>query len=150
MTADWGALQRAIDGEVVPPGSADYEAVRKPVMARFEHLRPAAVARCATPADVAATLAVARGLRLGMAIRSGGHSVAGRSSTDGVVLDVRPMGSVAVAGEVATVGAGVRLGELYDALAEHGLTIPPAAVPPSGSPASRSAVDWGSWAGSTA
>ena len=31
---------------------------------------------------------------------------------------------MAVAGEVATVGAGVRLGELYDALAEHGLTIP--------------------------
>jgi FAD/FMN-containing dehydrogenase len=57
-------------------------------------------------------------------IRSGGHSVAGRSSTDGVVLDVTPMGSVAVAGEVATVGAGVRLGELYDVLATHGLTIP--------------------------
>jgi FAD/FMN-containing dehydrogenase len=34
------------------------------------------------------------------------------------------MGSVAVAGEVATVGAGVRLGDLYDALATQGLTIP--------------------------
>ncbi len=63
-------------------------------------------------------------LGLPLAIRSGGHSVAGRSSTDGIVLDVTPMGSVAVAGEVATVGAGVRLGDLYDALAEHGLTIP--------------------------
>jgi FAD/FMN-containing dehydrogenase len=124
MTADWGALQRAIDGDVVLPGTPGYESVRKPVMARFEHLRPAAVVRCVTPADVAATLAVARELDLPMAIRSGGHSVAGRSSTDGVVLDVRPMGSVAVAGEVATVGAGVRLGELYDGLATHGLTIP--------------------------
>jgi FAD/FMN-containing dehydrogenase len=124
MTADWAALQRAIDGDVVLPGSADYESVRKPVMARFEHLRPAAVVQSATPADVAATLAVVRGLRLPTAIRSGGHSVAGRSSTDGVVLDVTPMRSVAVAGEVATVGAGVRLGDLYDALAEHGLTIP--------------------------
>jgi FAD/FMN-containing dehydrogenase len=124
MTADWSALQRAIDGDVVLPGSPGYESVRKPVMARFEHLRPAAVVRCATPADVAATLAVARELDLPMAIRSGGHSVAGRSSTDGIVLDVTPMRSVAVAGDVATVGAGVRLGELYDALAEHGLTIP--------------------------
>jgi FAD/FMN-containing dehydrogenase len=124
MTADWPALQRAIDGEVVLPGSADYEAVRKPVMARFEDLRPAAIVRCATPADVTATLAVARRLGLPMAIRSGGHSVAGRSSTEGIVLDVTPMGSVAVAGEVATVGAGVRLGELYDALATQGLTIP--------------------------
>jgi FAD/FMN-containing dehydrogenase len=124
MTADWGALQRAIDGEVVLPGSADYESVRKPVMARFEHLRPAAVVRCATPADVAATLAVAGELRLPTAIRSGGHSVAGRSSTDGIVLDVTPMRAVAVAGDVATVGAGARLGDLYDVLALHGLTIP--------------------------
>jgi len=124
MTADWGALQGAIDGEVVLPGSPSYESVHKPVMARFEDLRPAAVVLCATPADVAATLAVAGRLGLPMAIRSGGHSVAGRSSTDGVVLDVTPMRSVAVAGEVATVGAGVRLGDLYDALANHGLTIP--------------------------
>ncbi len=124
MTTDWGTLQRAIEGDVVLPGSADYESVRKPVMARFEHARPSAVVRCATPADVAATLAVARGLSLPTAIRSGGHSVAGRSSTDGIVLDVTPMRSVAVAEEVATVGAGVRLGDLYDELAEHGLTIP--------------------------
>jgi FAD/FMN-containing dehydrogenase len=124
MTADWGGLQGAIDGEVVLPGSPDYESVHKPVMARFAHLRPAAVVRCVTSADVAATLAVAGRLGLPMAIRSGGHSVAGRSSTDGVVLDVTPMRSVAVAGEVATVGAGVRLGDLYDALANHGLTIP--------------------------
>jgi FAD/FMN-containing dehydrogenase len=124
MTADWGALQRAIDGDVVLPGAPGYESVRRPVMARFDHVRPAAVVRCATPADVAATLALAGGLRLRTAIRSGGHSIAGRSSTDGIVLDVTPMRSVAVAGDVATVGAGVRLGELYDALAEHGLTIP--------------------------
>jgi FAD/FMN-containing dehydrogenase len=124
MTADWRALQGAIDGDVLLPGAPEYESVRKPVMARFEHLRPVAVVRCATPEDVAATLAVAGGLHLPTAIRSGGHSVAGRSATDGVVLDVAPMGSVAVAGEVATVGAGVRLGDLYDTLAEHGLTIP--------------------------
>src|SRR3954447_9044330 len=135
MITDWDALQREIDGEVVLPGSADYKSVRKPVMARFEHLRPAAIVRCATPADVAATLAVARKLRLPIAIRSGGHSAAGRSSTDGIVLDVTPMRAVAVADELATapselaseavkVGAGMRLGDLYDALAEHGLTIP--------------------------
>ncbi len=124
MTADLRALQPAIDGDVVLPGSPDYESVRKPVMARFEQVRPAAVVRCATPEDVAETLAVAGGLRLPTAIRSGGHSVAGRSSTEGIVLDLAPMRSVAVAGETATVGAGVRLGELYDALAEHGLTIP--------------------------
>ena len=109
MTADLRALQPVIDGDVVLPGSPDYESVRTPVMARFEHLRPAAVVRCATPEDVAATLAVAGGLGLPAAIRSGGHSVAGRSATEGIVLDVTPMDSVAVTGEVATVGAGCGL-----------------------------------------
>src|SRR4029450_7437572 len=124
MTTALRALQGAIDGDVVLPGAPDYESVRTPVMARFEHLRPAAVVRCATPADVAATLAVAGRLGLPAGVRSAGHSAAGRSATEGIVLDVTPMGSVAVSGEVATVGAGVRLGELYDALATHGLTIP--------------------------
>jgi FAD/FMN-containing dehydrogenase len=124
MTTALRALQGAIDGHVVLPGAPDYESVRTPVMARFEHLRPAAVVRCATPTDVAATLAVAGRLGLPTAIRSGGHSVAGRSATEGIVLDVTPMGSVAVSGEVATVGAGVRLGDLYDTLATHGRTIP--------------------------
>src|SRR4029453_13983108 len=124
MTADWRALQRGIDGDVVLPGSPGYESVRKPLMARFEHLRPAAVVLCATPADVAATIAVAGGLRLRTAVRSGGHSIAGRSATDGVVLDVTPMRSVAVGGGGAPGGAGGRAGELYDALATHGLTIP--------------------------
>jgi FAD/FMN-containing dehydrogenase len=124
MTADWDALQRAIDGDVVLPGAPEYEWVGKPVMARFEHLRPAAVVRCATPADVAATLAVARGRRLPTAIRSGGHSVAGRSATEGIVLDVTPMSSVSVSDGTATVGAGARLGRLYDSLNEHGVTFP--------------------------
>jgi FAD/FMN-containing dehydrogenase len=53
-----------------------------------------------------------------------GHCFAGRSSTQGVVIDVTPMRSVSVSDGVATVGAGTRLGDVYDALAEHDLTIP--------------------------
>jgi FAD/FMN-containing dehydrogenase len=123
-TADWQALQAAIAGRVILPDAPDYEAVRKPVIARFANVRPAAVVLCRTPADTAATIAFARRTHLRVAIRSGGHSVAGRSSTNGVVIDVTPMNSVSLTGDVATVGAGVRLGDLYDALAEHGLTIP--------------------------
>jgi hypothetical protein len=59
-----------------------------------------------------------------MAIRSGGHCFAGNSSTSGMVIDVSPMRSVSVSGGVATVGAGARLGDVYDLLAEDGLTIP--------------------------
>jgi FAD/FMN-containing dehydrogenase len=82
------------------------------------------VARCATPADVAEALALARDSGLVVAVRSGGHCFAGRSSTEGVVIDVAPMGAVSVVDGVATVGAGARLGHLYDALLAHGVTIP--------------------------
>jgi FAD binding domain/Berberine and berberine like len=121
---DWQALQQAILGEVVLPGALNYESVRRPALARFASVRPAAIVLCRSPADVAATLALARRIAMPIAIRGGGHSVAGRSSTEGIVLDVRPMAAVKVDNELATVGSGVLLEELYDALDKHGRTIP--------------------------
>jgi len=122
--AHWAALQRAIDGDVVLPGSPDYDSIRKPAIPRFHDVLPQAVVLCRTPADVAETIRLARRVGLPAAARSGGHCFAGRSSTEGIVVDVTPMRSVSVSGEVATVGAGARLGEVYDALAEHDLTVP--------------------------
>ena len=46
---DWDTLTRLVAGEVVVPGSPGYDAVRKPAMARFHDVRPAAVVRCRTP-----------------------------------------------------------------------------------------------------
>jgi FAD/FMN-containing dehydrogenase len=124
-TADeWDVLQAAIDGRVVLPGSPGYESARKPEMVHFQDVRPVAVVLCESPADVSRTIAHARRHRLEMAIRSGGHSVAGRSSTEGLVLDVTPMDAESVRDDVISVGAGVRLGHLYDVLHGHGRTIP--------------------------
>src|SRR5829696_2285018 len=123
-TSDWGALQSAIAGDVVLPGSPGYESARKPAIARFHHVRPQAVVRCAIPADVSETISFARRIGLRTAARSGGHCFAGRSSTEGIVVDVTPMRSVSVSGGVATLGAGARLGEVYDALDGSGRTIP--------------------------
>src|SRR5215216_6250837 len=121
---DWDALQRAIAGDVTLPSSPEYESVRKPAIARFHDVWPQAVVLCETPADVSETISFARRSELRTATRSGGHCFAGHSSTGGVVIDVTPMRSVSVSGGVATVGAGARLGDVYDTLAEHGLTIP--------------------------
>jgi FAD/FMN-containing dehydrogenase len=122
-TADWNALQRAIAGDVVLPRSPEYELLRKPAMVGFWHLRPQAIVRCRAPGDVAETLALARRSRAALAIRSGGHCFAGRSSTDGVLIDVGALNSVAVAEGTVTVGAGATLGDLYDALDADGRTI---------------------------
>jgi FAD/FMN-containing dehydrogenase len=122
--ADWDALRSAIAGEVVLPGSPGYEAARKPAIARFHDAWPQAIVLCETPEDVSEAILFARRSGIRTATRSGGHCFAGRSSTKGIVIDVSPMRSVSVSDGVATVGAGARLGEVYDALEEHGLTIP--------------------------
>jgi FAD/FMN-containing dehydrogenase len=121
---DIGALQGVVAGDVILPGSPEYEQVHRPVMARFHNVRPRAVVPCKTATDVSETISFASRAGLERAVRSGGHSVAGLSSTRGIVIDVTPMRSVSVSAGVATVGAGARLGDLYDALHEHGLTIP--------------------------
>ncbi len=121
--ADWSELQETIAGEVVLPDAPEYDAVRKPAMFRFHDVRPQAVVRCHTDADVGNVIGFAKRFGLRTAVRSGGHCFAGRSSTDGVVIDVSPMRSVTVTDGAVTVGAGTRLGELYDALDRHGLTI---------------------------
>lgn len=109
----------------IVPGSPGYEEARKPAMARFHHARPRAVIPCEGPDDVAEAIAFARREGLHATPRSGGHCFAGRSSTDGIVIDVAPMRSISVDDDgVATIGAGARLADVYDALDERGLTIP--------------------------
>ena len=80
--------------------------------------------RCETPGDVAETISFAQMMGLPTATRSGGHCFAGRSSCEGIVIDLSPMNAVALSRGVATVGAGARLGHVYDSLIEHDLTIP--------------------------
>ena len=102
------------------------------VLPRFRHVRPRAVVACASAGDVAEALARARRERLPVAVRCGGHCFAGRSTTEGLVIDVSPMSSVAVGDGAATVGAGTLLGPLYDALDAHGRTIAGGCGPPVG------------------
>jgi FAD/FMN-containing dehydrogenase len=121
---DLEALRGDVSGDVILPGSPDYDPVRKPAIARFHQTRPRAVVSCGTPEDVSEVISFARRHSLPAAPRSGGHCFAGRSSTTGVVIDASPMRSVSVSGGVATVGAGAPLGDVYDALEKHDRTVP--------------------------
>ena len=136
MEPDWSALRNHIRGEVVLPADPGYEAVRRPAVARFDHLRPQAVVQCAADADVAVALLFARSVGLPFAVRGGGHSFEGASSTEGMVLDLSRVDGVsfldnggnangnAGTDRLVRVGAGARLGAIYDALAPAGVTIP--------------------------
>ena len=112
-----------VGGDVLVAASAGYESARRPQIARFDHVRPRAVVRCRGPEDVARALAHAHDEGLHVALRSGGHCFAGRSSTTGIVIDVGGMNEVSVFDGTVSVGAGARLADIYDVLAAHDRTI---------------------------
>jgi FAD/FMN-containing dehydrogenase len=122
-------LQTAIAGEVAIPGSPTYARTQRGFNARFHDVRPQAIVMCATPDDVADTISFARRHGLHLVARSGGHCFAGQSSTQGIVVDVSPMHAVSLEGDVATIGAGARLGDVYASLQQHGLAIPAGTCP---------------------
>jgi len=92
------------------------------VIPRFAAIEPEAHVECGSPGEIAEALAYAQRSGLPVAVRSGGHDFAGRSATEGVVIDVSPLRGVSHVDGIATVGAGTRLGDLYDALDPY--TIP--------------------------
>jgi FAD/FMN-containing dehydrogenase len=89
--------------------------------------RPALIARCAGADDVVVALGFAREHGLPVAVRGGGHNVAGNGVCDGgVVIDLSGLRGVVVdpQARTAVVGPGVLLGELDRATQAYGLATP--------------------------
>jgi FAD binding domain/Berberine and berberine like len=119
--SDWRALARHVHGTLARPGSPSYNTVRLTQNPRYDGARPLAVLSVAGASDVATAFAFAQQHGIPVAIRSGGHSYPGWSAGDGaLVVDVRPLHGVSVAGTSATVGAGASLVQVYDALGTRG------------------------------
>src|SRR5215213_357262 len=120
------SLREAITGSVITPADQDYEHIRAVWNGMIDRY-PALVARCATPGDVIAAVAFASTHELPLAVRGGGHSVAGHSTCEGgIVIDLSPMKQIDVDPEacVASAGAGVTWGELDAATQQYGLATP--------------------------
>lgn len=114
---------RDIEGRVIQPGDADYDSLRTVFYGNIDRY-PALIVRAANTSDVVRVVTLARETGLELAIRSGGHSVAGHSVTDGgIVLDLRDMRKLAIDLEARTAWAeaGLTAGEYTAAAAEHGL-----------------------------
>jgi FAD/FMN-containing dehydrogenase len=110
-------------GELVSPDDGRYDDARQVWNGAIDR-RPALIARCAGPADVAAALRVAREGEMPVAVRGGGHGVAGLAvCDDGLVIDLSPMRAIAVdaGNRTARAQAGVLWGELDAATQAEGL-----------------------------
>jgi FAD/FMN-containing dehydrogenase len=131
-TPAWGDLAKNIKGTVVRPTDASYRAVARLYNPRYDNAAtPAAIARCVTDADVAACVRFAAGSRVPFAMRSGGHSYPGWSSSTGLVIDVSRMNQVVVdtAAKTARIAAGARLADVYAALAAKGMALAAGSCP---------------------
>src|SRR4051794_23643261 len=81
-------LRTTFDGRVIAPDDAAYDQARTVFYGRIDR-RPALIVRAANDADVSRAVSLASERGLALAIRSGGHSVAGHSASDGgIVLDL--------------------------------------------------------------
>ncbi len=119
------SLRRTFAGELIAPGDEGYDRGRR-VWNGMIDKRPALIARCSNPGDVKAALAHARQRGLEVALRGGGHSPAGFSTTDdGLVIDVGPMKGVAIDPDRrrGRFGAGLTWGEFDAATQRHGLAV---------------------------
>jgi FAD/FMN-containing dehydrogenase len=123
---DWSTLASNLNGSLVRPNSPQYQSSYHLYNTRFDMIRPTAVAYCTSFIDVQTCLSFVSRFALPLAVRAGGHSYAGYSTTSGFVLDVTRMNTITVDANAgtATIGAGARLIDVYAALAQSGHVLP--------------------------
>jgi FAD/FMN-containing dehydrogenase len=117
-------LREAVRGEVVTPDDDGYAEARRVWNGAHDGRRPAVIVRCTGAADVIAAVGFARSNDLTIAVRGGGHSIAGFSTNDnGIVIDLSQMNGVHVDTDArrATVGGGAVWADVDHEAQAHGL-----------------------------
>ncbi len=125
-------LRRVIgsdDGVVLGPSDSSYSKFKNGFNLRIQ-AAPSVIVRCNTVNAVVRSLAWARENGVPIRLRGGGHSYEGYSTGDGcLIIDVNPMGRISTDGKFARIGAGSRLGKVYEALSSKGVIIPAGSCP---------------------
>lgn len=123
LSALVGELSSRFGGRLLQPEDAGYEEARR-VHNGLIDKRPRVIAQCRGVADIAEAVQLARTLRLEVAVRGGGHNVAGRAVVDGgLMIDLSGMKGVRVDARAGTAWAqaGVNWAELNRETQFHGL-----------------------------
>ena len=122
-TIDLPRLRAAFDGQVIAPDDPGYDQARVLFYGGWDR-HPGAIARPTDAAGVARVVTLARDAGLELAVRSGGHSTAGHSTTEGgIVLDLSAMDGLEIdpEGRTAWAQAGLTAGAYTAAVGKHGL-----------------------------
>jgi FAD/FMN-containing dehydrogenase len=117
-------LRESVRGEVVSRTDDGYTEASSVWNGAHDGHSPTLVVRCSGAADVIAAVGFARSNHLTIAVRGGGHSIAGFSTVDdGIVIDLSPMSGVSVdpATRRATVGGGAVWADVDHETQAHGL-----------------------------
>lgn len=120
------ALETQINGSLLRSGDQDYDRARHVFNAMIDR-RPAVIVRCVDSNDIIQGVEFARRHELPLAVRGGGHSVAGKSVCDGgIMLDLSGMKGIQIdpEGRTATAEPGLTLGEFDRATQAYGLATP--------------------------
>jgi FAD/FMN-containing dehydrogenase len=118
-------LRTKFRGRLIDPADSDYDEARAVMYGGIDK-RPAVIVQVADSDEVARVVSLARESGLELAVRGGGHSVAGYSVCDGgIVLDLRAMKGldIDVPARTAWAESGLTAREVSVAAAEHGLAI---------------------------
>lgn len=120
-------LERRLRGQLVLPGSAAYETA----LGGAGGAAPRVIVFCEDEQDVRLCLAFAQEHRLEVACRAGGHSFAGYSQSNGLVIDISRIDDVEVSVDraLARVGAGITAGKLDQILDQQGRHVPSGTCP---------------------
>ena len=123
-TVRWSQLSSHLQGRLVLPADAAYATAKQLELGQYDQVNPQAVAYCAGESDIATCLSFAQDHGLPFAIRSGGHSGGGYSTSHGIIIDVSGLNQVSVGQDSVTIGAGCEGVDVINALGPQGLVIP--------------------------
>lgn len=127
-------LSAGFRGQLIQEGDAAYEEARR-VWNSMIDKRPALIARCTGTQDIVAAVRYARASGLAVAVRGGGHNVAGSAVNDGgLVIDLSLMKDIEVdpIGRTVRAEPGVTWGEMDQATQQYGLVTPGGVVSSTG------------------
>jgi hypothetical protein len=120
-------LAESITGRVILPGQGEYDAARRVFNAMHNWQRPAAVVRCADERDIVEAVLRLRASGVDIAVRGGGHHIAGFGTCDGgVVIDLGDLRSTLVDSSAhrVRVAGGATLWDVDSATSAAGEAVP--------------------------